>query len=192
MASSGTKLYLYQLRPYIILASILFASFFMIGYVVGELLQFGILKEFGEVFQWITELNPIILMLFIFLNNSVKSFFAILLGFIFAIAPLLFVTTNGLLIGMVVSDAIREGGVVFVLSAILPHGIVEIPVFLLSVAIGLRMGVQTVLKLDGKDVELRFELKKALRFFVLYILSLFLLSAFLEVFVTSFFISISL
>ncbi|MGQ9718721.1 MAG: stage II sporulation protein M [Nitrososphaerales archaeon] len=192
MACSGTKLYLYQLRRYIILASILFASFFMIGYVVGELLQFSILEEIGGIFQWVAELNPLILMLFIFLNNSVKSFFAILLGFIFAIAPFLFVTTNGLLIGIVVSDAIGEGGVVFVLSAILPHGIVEIPIFLLSVAIGLRMGVQTVLKLDGKDVELRFELRKALRFFVLYILPLFLLSAFLEAFITPFFISISI
>jgi stage II sporulation protein M len=164
----------------------------MIGYFVGELLQFSILEEIGEVFQWVAELNPFIVMLFIFLNNSVKSFFAILLGFIFAIAPILFVTTNGLLLGMVVFDAIREGGTVFVLSAILPHGIVEIPIFLLSVAIGLRMGVQTVLKLDGKDVKLRFELKKALRFFVLYILPLFLLSAFLEAFITPFFISISI
>lgn len=192
MTGSDTKLYLYQLRRYIILASILFASFFMIGYFVGELLQFSILEEIGEVFQWVAELNPFIVMLFIFLNNSVKSFFAILLGFIFAIAPILFVTTNGLLLGMVVFDAIREGGTVFVLSAILPHGIVEIPIFLLSVAIGLRMGVQTVLKLDGKDVKLRFELKKALRFFVLYILPLFLLSAFLEAFITPFFISISI
>jgi len=192
MTGSDAKLYLYQLRRYIILASILFASFFMIGYFVGELLQFSILEEIGEVFQWVAELNPLIMMFFIFLNNSVKSFFAILLGFIFAIAPILFVTINGLLLGMVVFDAIREGGTVFVLSAILPHGIVEIPIFLLSVAIGLRMGVQTVLKLDGKDVKLRFELKKAIRFFVLYILPLFLLSAFLEAFITPFFISISI
>ncbi|MCP8313914.1 MAG: stage II sporulation protein M, partial [archaeon] len=131
---------------------------------------------------------PFTFMLFIFLNNSIKSLFAVLLGFFFAIIPLLFVTINGLLIGMIFFDVAKEKGLVFILSAILPHGIIEIPIFLLSVAIGLRMGVQMVLKLDGKDVKLKSELRNGLRFFILYILPLFLLSAFVEAFVTPFFI----
>ncbi|MGB9659402.1 MAG: stage II sporulation protein M [Nitrososphaerales archaeon] len=191
MASSA-KLYLYNLKYYVILATILFFSSIMIGYFVAEYLQVSILEEFGDVFQWTIGLDPFVLMLFIFLNNSIKSLFAILLGFFLAIFPLLFVTANGLLIGMIFFDVAKENGLIFILSAILPHGVVEIPVFLLSVAIGLRMGVQTVLKLDGRDIKLKSELKNGLRFFILFILPLFLLSAFIEAFITPILISIEI
>lgn len=191
MASSA-KLYLYNLKHYAILAAILFFSFIIIGYFVAEYLQVSILGEFGDVFQWTIGLDPFVLMLFIFLNNSIKSLFAILLGFFLAIFPLLFVTANGLLIGMIFFDAAKENGLIFILSAILPHGVVEIPVFLLSVAIGLRMGVQTVLKLDGRDIKLKSELKNGLKFFILFILPLFFLSAFIEAFITPILIGITI
>ncbi|MCP8314337.1 MAG: stage II sporulation protein M [archaeon] len=191
MAINDTKHYLYKLKYYMIVGSILFIFSTIIGYLVAEYLRLSILGELEGSFQWAVELDPFTLMLFVFLNNSIKSLFAILLGFFFAIIPLLFVTINGLLIGMIFFDAVKEKGLAFILSAILPHGIIEMPIFLLSVAIGLRMGVQTVLKLDGKDVKLKSELKNGLRFFILYILPLFLLSAFIEAFITPLFINIT-
>mgnify|MGYP001031570593 CR=1 FL=1 len=190
MAGSDTGPYLYQLKYYMIVGSFIFIFFTMIGYFIAEYFQMNIIGEFENTFQWIAPLDPFSLMLFIFLNNSIKSFFAILLGFFFAIVPLLFVTVNGLLIGIVFFDAIGERGLTYILSAILPHGVIEIPIFLLSVAIGLRMGVQTVLKLDGRDIKLKSELKKGLKFFIFYILPFFLLAAFIEAFITPFFISI--
>jgi len=189
MASNDTKPYFYQLKYYVITGSLIFIFFTIIGYFIAEYFQMNIIGEFENTFQWIAELDPFALTLFIFLNNSIKSFFAILLGFVLAIVPLLFVTVNGLLIGIVFFDAVKESGLGFILSAILPHGIIEIPVFLLSVAIGLRLGVQTVLKLDGRGIKLKSELKKGLKFFIFYILPLFLLSAFIEAFITPFFIS---
>ena len=187
MAINYAKPYLYKLKYYVIVGLILFIFFTMIGYLVAEHFRVSILGEFKDELQWIKD--PFTFMLFIFLNNSIKSLFAILLGFFFAIIPLLFVTINGLLIGIVFFDAMKERGLAYILLAILPHGIIEIPIFLLSVAIGLRMGVQTVLKLDGKDVKLKSELKNGLRFSILYILPLFLLSAFIEAFITSIVIS---
>jgi stage II sporulation protein M len=186
----SAKSYLYKLKYYMITASLLFVFFTLIGYLFAEYFQVSILGEFEDSFEWIINQNPLALMLLIFLNNSIKSLFAILLGFFFAIIPLLFVTVNGLLIGFVLFDVIKTEGVAFVLSAILPHGVIEIPVFLLSVAIGLKMGVQTVLKLDGRDIKLKTELGNGLRFFFFYILPLFLLSAFIEAFVTPMLISI--
>ena len=190
MASNDTEPYLYQLKYYMIVSLVLFIFFTMIGYFIAEYFQVNIIGEFADSFGFTLELDPFALTLFIFLNNSVKSFFAILLGFFFAVVPLLFVTVNGFMIGIVFFDAVKEVGLAFILSAILPHGAIEIPVFLLSVAIGLRMGVQMVLKLDGRDVKLKSELKKGLRFFIFYILPFFLISAFIEAFITPFFISI--
>jgi stage II sporulation protein M len=190
MASSDTVPYLYQLKYYMIIGLFIFIFFTMIGYFIAEYFQMNINGEFENTFQWIATLDPFSLTVFIFLNNSIKSFFAILLGFFFAMVPLLFVTVNGLLIGIVFFDAIVERGLTFILSAILPHGVIEIPIFLLSVAIGLRMGVQTVLKLDGRDIKLKSELKRGLKFFAFYILPFFLLSALIEAFITPFFISI--
>jgi len=191
MERNSAKTYLYQLKYYMIVGLIIFILFTVIGYFVAEHFQVSIIGELVDQFQLFANLDSFALMLFVFLNNSIKSFFAILLGFLLAIVPLLFVTINGLLIGMVFFDAVKERGWAFILSAILPHGVIEIPVFLLSVAIGMKMGVQTVFKLDGKDVKLKSELKNGLRFFILYILPLFLLSAFTEAFITPFFINIT-
>ncbi|MEM3437180.1 MAG: stage II sporulation protein M [Nitrososphaerales archaeon] len=190
MINSEVKSYLYKLKYYVITASLLFVLSTLIGYFIAEYFQNSILGEFYDSFNWINNLDSLTLALLIFLNNSIKSLFTILLGFFFAIIPLLFVTVNGLLIGMVFFDIMKTKGLVFILLAILPHGIIEIPVFLLSVAIGIKMGIQTILKIDGKDIKLKSELKNGLNLFIFYILPLFLLSAFIEAFITPIFMGI--
>lgn len=191
MVNNSVKSYLYRLKYYVIVASLIFIFSALIGYFIAGYFHFSILEEFKDSFEWTIGLDSLTLALLIFLNNSIKSLLTILLGFFFAIVPLLFVSVNGLLIGMVFFDVTKAKGLAFILSAILPHGIIEIPVFILSVAIGLKMGVQTVLKIDGEDIKLKSELKNGLNLFIFYILPLFLLSAFIEAFITPIFISIA-
>ncbi len=59
-------------------------------------------------------------------------------GLLAGLPVLLFLFANGLVIGLV---GALIGDVVLALSALLPHGVVEIPAFLIASACGLRMGL---------------------------------------------------
>lgn len=76
----------------------------------------------------------------IILNNLLASGVVVLFGFFFGLIPLYFLITNGLLLGYVAANR-SEGETMFhLLVGILPHGIIEIPAFILACAVGLRFG----------------------------------------------------
>jgi len=177
------KGYFLSIKYYFLITVILFLVSVYAGFLLSELLPFSILDLLREIFGETAVLERSQLVIFIFLNNSVKSLVAILLGFIFGLYPILFVMGNGVVLGLVTSEVERIEGAVFTLAAVLPHGIVEIPMILLSAAIGLRMGYTTVKKLEGKG-SLKEELKNGLIFFAILILPFLLAAAIIESFIT--------
>lgn len=76
---------------------------------------------------------------FIFLNNFKSSLFAIILGAILGILPLISVIFNGYLLGFVASIIIKGEGVLS-LWRILPHGIFELPAIFISFGMGIKFG----------------------------------------------------
>lgn len=179
--------YLSSSRRYILIMT----GVFIISVIAGLLAS---LKDLGlsenyldmlkESFGWIKDLHPIGIMFVIFLNNAVKSLFAILLGAGFGIIPVIFVGGNGILLGLVANQVSREQGVLFVLAAILPHGIIEIPMILISSGLGLRLGYLMYSYIMGKETDMRFELMQGLRIYMRIIMPLLFVSAFVETFVT--------
>ena len=109
-----------------------------VGYAVGYFYPdlFGSLLLFDNV----PEGGSFDLMLYIFFNNSRVLFMLVFFGFIFSILPLLIVVFNGFMIGIVSVVSIRHVGPAFLLTGILPHGIIEIPIILIGAGIGFRMG----------------------------------------------------
>ena len=81
------------------------------------------------------------LMLYIFFNNSSVLFMLVFFGFIFSIFPLLVIISNGFMVGIVSEASIRNVGLPFLLTGLLPHGIIEIPLIMLGAGIGFRMGL---------------------------------------------------
>jgi stage II sporulation protein M len=136
-------------------------------------------EAFGEIWKW----HPILLVAFIFLNNSVKCFLIILFGVIFGVAPALFIILNGFIIGLAIFELKQLYGLPFALAATLPHGVIEIPMFLLSAAIGIRIGYELMNKIRGRG-SVKRELKNGVKFFALRILPLLFLAAVIEVFIT--------
>jgi stage II sporulation protein M len=181
--------YFYYLKRFILLSGIIFSLFLIIGYHVSKYLQTSILEQFQEVFKGLTKLSPFELTFFIFLNNSIKSFAAIILGLAFGIVPIIFLVLNGLIIGLVIFEVIKAKGILFTLAAILPHGIIEIPLFLISTAIGLKIGYEVIRKIKGKG-NVKKEVKIGVKLFILKILPLFFLAAIIEVFITPFVVSL--
>jgi stage II sporulation protein M len=179
--------YLRSSRKYILIMT----GIFIISVIAGFLAS---LKDLGlsgnyldmmkESFGWIKDLHPVGIMLVIFLNNAVKSLLAIVLGAGFGIIPVIFVGGNGLLLGLVANQVSREQGVLFVLAAILPHGIMEIPMILISSGLGLRLGYLMYSSIMGKETDMRSELAQSLRIYMRIVVPLLFVSAVVETFVT--------
>ena len=174
--------YLYSLRFYFLFVSIIFIGAIVIGYngVLSEVFSAPLewIEELSEGITEFTDIYPawLIFMVFfvvIFLNNAFTCFLDIILGPLLGIFPLFSVILNGGLIGWF---AQKEGLIVFL--AIVPHGIFEIPAFLLSAAIGLKLGREV---LKGKEERhLKDELRKGLRTYLILVLLLLLIAALIE------------
>ncbi len=124
-----------------------------------------------------------LLALIIFANNAGKSLLAMLAGFFFGIFPVAFVMLNGYIIGVVVSWREPDWGLLKVILAIIPHGILEIPAIIIACAYGMWLGYRFYLALF-RGVEFRKYLLKAIRVYIRLVLPILLIAALVEAFIT--------
>jgi stage II sporulation protein M len=146
-------------RSWLLLATVFFLSSAIFSYIVlirePELLaiveetSFPFLQEMAEL---VFGGPPLRGSLILFLHNITSSLQVIAFGLILGIPALFSVIANGALVGVAAAGLAREGipPLSFFLSGILPHGILEIPAFLLSAAFGLKLGYHIVFPLPGK------------------------------------------
>jgi len=179
--------YLKSSWKYIIIVSCIFIISLIAGMLVS-LQDIGLPENYLDMlknsFGWIKTLSPIEIMLVIFLNNAVKSLFAIVLGAGFGIIPILFVGGNGIIMGLIANQVSKEEGTLFVLAALVPHGIIEIPMILISAGLGLRLGFLMYMSLQGEKKDMRYELLESLKLFKSIIMPLLFVAAMIETFVT--------
>lgn len=157
-------------------------AIFLISAYIGYLFNGDVVEEIFKEFGSIANLDPISLFVVIFLNNSLKSLLAILLGFFFGIFPIFFVSVNGYILGAVFSIK-KDLGLIKLLLAILPHGIIEIPAILIASSYGVHLGYRFALALF-KNKEFKPYLFKALKVYFKVVLPMLLIAAFIETFIT--------
>jgi len=178
--------YIRSIRPYILLSVYLFFATAVLGFVASVQnpeLAATYVGDVAEKLQWILDLSPPKMMMAIFLNNLFASLMALLLGVGFGIIPLVVVVTNGLVVGLVVHQAMLAGGLAFVVVAILPHGIIELPTVLVCIGVGFRLGHLMIRTLLGRGGDLEGELKAAIRLLRWVVILLFA-AAVIETFIT--------
>lgn len=174
--------YIYSLRFYILFIVVFFISSAIVGYL-------GFLNElFSAALQYIQQLSEnvkgfsdsyplwvsfLLFFFVIFLNNAFTCFIDILSGPLVGIVPLFSAFVNGGIVGWFVQ---KEGAIVLI--AIIPHGVFEIPAFLISAAIGLRLGREVFRSRDERD--LGGEMKRGLWVFLTLIFPLLLIAAIIE------------
>ena len=92
---------------------------------------------------------------------------ALIFGLGFGIIPFFFVAVNGIVLGILVEFFIKKQGVIFVIAAILPHGIIELPMVIMSVGIGFRLGHAAYFSTKHQKTmqELLIELKQGVIFY---------------------------
>lgn len=179
--------YVYSLRKYLLLLTGIFFFFVVIGFAVSLKNPDSsayLIDLFKETFGWITKLDPFERMLAIFKNNALNSLFALVSGIGFGLVPVALIAVNGLFLGMVVEVFSTEKGILFVFAAILPHGIIELPMVFISAGIGLRLGYGMYRFLKGEGTNLKQEFVQGLWFYMVRILPLLFVAAVIESYVT--------
>ena len=182
------KQYLYGLKRYILFSSYIFTVATLGGYIFAQNYPSEtqmIIEEIKSMFVFDQEPTSSQLFFFIFENNVSKLFLLLPLGIFAGLLPLFSVFTNGFVLGIFAQIVSINESWIFFFLGIMPHGIIEIPVLVVSSAIGMKIGKVAVFRLFSKKVSLLKEFSKALKSFVLILVPLIFVAALIEAFVTS-------
>lgn len=184
---AGFSEYIHLIWPYVLIITFVFLGSFVTGYFsassfpdMADTLMEGFSSRFGALL----EMNPFFIMFAIFLNNSFVSLISLVLGLALGILPIIFIAFNGYLVGVISYLVAQQRGVLFISLALIPHGIIELPMVFLSAGIGLRLGHQVFSALLGKPTEIKREFTEGLIFYFLWIVPLLFVAAAVETFVT--------
>lgn len=129
--------------------------------------------------------TPFATMINLFVHNATICFIMALLGLALGLIPLLIAFDNGLMIGLVGGYTAGHAGILFTVAAILPHGVIELPMMVLSAAIGLRLGYCVLMTLFRQPSDVLLELKDGLRVFAVWVVPMLLVAAFVESYITT-------
>ena len=172
--------------PYTLYAILIFLTSSCLGYYTAATQTndvFILLDQITEEYSVLASYGPITLFLLIFLNNTIKTFFMMMLGIFFGLTPILFLFANGYILGIFFFVIAQKTGSFSFFLGTIPHGIIELPVVLMAAAYGLWLGHIFVQKLrNGKSI--KRPLKKAYRVYLTRFVPLFFIAAAIEVFIT--------
>lgn len=128
------------IKYYFLFSLILFFFITFVGLILPIFFEEEILKLIQELISQTENLNLLELIRFIIVNNIQSSFFGIILGIFLAVFPVLIIIINAYVLGFVMSKAVELDGIL-VTFRLLPHGIFEIPAVLISVSLGIMIGI---------------------------------------------------
>lgn len=183
-------------RSWLVLATAIFmicAVAFYLGTAYSEPVDDQVLDSqlvmLQELFAFLIEAKPLVSALLVFMNNFLSMAQMLLLGALAGISPLFTLGINGALVGVLLSLAVQEGASLLplIMLGIMPHGIFELFAFFLCGAIGLKFGYHCVASpLPGTNriESFRYIWKEAISILPL-VLTLLIISAFVEMFITS-------
>jgi len=181
------RTYINELKPFVLLSLVAFIISSIAGYVYYAANPSYALNSLGgleELAKMIQGLSAIEIMLLIFVNNAVKMFLSVLLGFALGLVPLGFILLNGFVLGIFAHYQTVENGALFVIAGLTPHGIIEIPMLIISSAVGMKIGYVAFQALRSEPVDLKAEIIRGIKFYIHWLLPLIFLAAVIETFVT--------
>ena len=150
----------------------------------------GLFNTISQMFQEngvYTESGGISFFALLFNNIRASALMAILGIISFLFLPAIILGYNAVIIGIACAFSMAMGtGVSFLVLALLPHGIFEIPALILSAALGIYLCKELVKKLVGRSRLASFSgvFLSMLRFYLCVILPLLVVAALVETYIT--------
>ena len=171
--------YIKDIKNFIFIIILVFFLFVFIGYFIPapEYLENEILRFIQELLEKTKGMSPTQLIRFIFFNNLINSFLAVILGFFLGIFPLISGISNGYILGFISSLSVQSEGV-SVLYRLLPHGIFELSAVFISLGMGLKLG--TFIFRKNRKIPLKEYFLNSLRTFILIVIPLLIIAAIIE------------
>jgi len=174
-------------KKWIFIATFLFG----IGLVFGLATPTSGISLLSEDIAALQELSNILVpfnfltVILILVNNVATLLLSFALSPIFCLMPILALTANGWLIAFISAIVVQEESLGFVLAGLLPHGIFELPAFILGEAAALSFGAMAILALFKKERRnlLLPSLKQNLRY-LMVALVLLVPAAIIEIYIT--------
>lgn len=171
--------YFKESKNYIIFAIGIFLLFFLIGFLFPVFFTEQITKILEQLVRQVEGKNAVQIISFIFLNNLKASFLSLFLGLFLCLFPLSALIVNGYVAGFVSRTAVSKEGIL-ILWRLFPHGIFELPAVLVSMGLGLKLGMIPFKGKKDMIKEIKKELIDASKFFILIIIPLLIIAAIIE------------
>ena len=164
---------------------------FGIGLVFGLVTPTSVINPLSEDVAALQELSNILVpfrfltVILILAKNASVLLLSFTLSPIFCLMPILALTFNGWLLAFISAIVIQEESLGFVLAGLLPHGVFELPAFILGEAAALSFGAVAILALFKEERRnlLLPSLKQNLRY-LMVALALLVPAAIIEIYIT--------
>ena len=164
---------------------------FGIGLVFGLATPTSAINLLSEDVATLQELGNILVpfkfltVILILAKNASALLLSFALSPFFCLMPILALTVNGWFIAFISAAVIQEESLGFVLAGLLPHGIFELPAFILGEAAALSFGAMAILALFKKERRslLLPSFKQNLRYLMMA-LALLVPAAIIEIYIT--------
>ena len=168
------------IKSYFIFSVVLFLVITLIGAVFPIFFQEQILKLLKEIMEQTQGLDSLELTQFIMFNNLKSSLIALVLGIFFGIIPLGVTVVNAYVLGFVINKSVMIEGPL-IIWRLFPHGIFELPAILISISLGLRLGLFLFIY-QGKNRGKEFWkwIIQSIRIFILIIMPLLVIAGIIE------------
>ena len=172
------------------------ASLFIIGLALGFVVKVDAeglisqdlvsLQDLGEM---LGSLPLAVVALVIFLRNASILVMSFVLSPILCLVPLIALVANGWVISLVSAMVAEQTSVGYVLAGLLPHGIFEIPAFIIGEAAALSFGAILIISVFNSEKRALIlpNLRQNLKFLILAVILL-LPAAIIETYITPLFL----
>ena len=139
----------------------------------------------GELAKLLEPLPQSSLLGVIFIKNVTAILISFAFSPFFCLVPVIALVFNGGLIGWVSVMVVQEESLGYLLGGLLPHGVFELPAFIMGEAVALSFGASVMLAVFNKDKrsELLPSLKTSLKYLAV-VVALLLVAAIMETYVT--------
>ena len=169
---------------YFVIALFVISIFLALLFPIPASLEEQLKELIKQLIERTAGLNSFQLITYIFFNNLWVSALGIFLGIIFCVAPVIIAVSNGYVMGFVIKLMMEGLGLqdgIISLWRLFPHGIFELPAVIMSLAIGIKLGVSAISSLNQNSFRILLEeLKSAVKILIFVIMPLLLIAALIE------------
>ena len=138
-------------RKWLLVATIIFGIGILAGLVAPPDLLSQDIADLEDIADLLAELSQPAIFIFILVRNALALLLSFALGPIFCLVPLIALIMNGWLLAAVSSIVIQQQSLALVLAGLVPHGVFELPAFLLAQAAALSFGTTAIVALFRKE-----------------------------------------